>query len=645
MSESSQALEGLNNMQKEAVLTTVGPLLIVAGAGAGKTKTITHRIAHLIETGVRPESILAITFTNKAAREMRERTDTMLNIAGVRSRPHFATFHSLGVHILREQGFRIGLPRHFAILDESGAISLIKEAMKREGIDPKQYEPKKIRGVISREKGAGRTQEEYEREVGSGFGDIVASVWREYNRLCTREQALDFDDLLLKSWQLLDSNLDVRNAYLARWKYIHVDEYQDTNELQYRIVMLLVGEGNNLCVVGDSDQNIYSWRGANLKNILHFERDFPDAKVVMLEENYRSTKTILAAANAVIKKNEIRVEKNLFTNGADGEKTVVCECFDEATEANFIAGIAEAKNKEGVQYHDMAVLYRANFQSRALEEAMLRHGLPYQVLGTKFFERKEVKDILAYIHASFDPSLIGNDMKRIINVPARDIGERTFEKIAEGAWDLLPAKKAEKVRSFIALLENIHNKSETLPPSELIKFIITESGLERALLEGTEEDHERLENIRELVTVARRYDEEEHALEKMLDDAALVSDQDSLMHSAGGIRLMTVHAAKGLEFHTVFITGLEENLFPHSHFGEKQNKESKEEERRLMYVALTRAKEKLYLSYAGMRFIYGAREVHAPSQFLEDIPTELLEYEFKLTSEDSGGNYKTIFLD
>lgn len=638
-------LKGLNPMQQQAVLHQEGPLLIVAGAGAGKTKTITHRIAHLIKKGVSPEQILAITFTNKAAKEMRERTATLLELSGVSTRPHFATFHSLGVLLLREEGHQLGIPRYFSILDESRSISLIKESMKKESIDPKQYEPKKIRGVISREKSAGRTCEEYSNEVGSGFGDIVASIWRHYERLCGREQSLDFDDLLLKTWQLLNRFPEVREKYRLKWKYLHVDEYQDTNELQYRIVRLLTGPTHNICVVGDSDQNIYSWRGANLKNILHFEKDFPDTTVVMLEENYRSTKNILSAANDIIKKNEIRVEKNLFTNSSEGEKITICECYDEQTEGDYIAKKILKKNASGVAYSDMAILYRANFQSRALEEAMLRNKIPYQVLGTKFFDRKEIKDILAYIQASFDPSLVGNDMARIINIPARGIGEKTFEKIKDGSWDLLSATMLAKVNTFMQLLENIRLRQKHVPPSELIKYILVESGLEKALIEGTDEERDRLENIQELVTVAKRYDEEKDGLIHMLDDAALVSDQDTLMYTTTGVRLMTVHAAKGLEFKVVFITGLEENLFPHKGFGERKNKEQNEEERRLMYVAVTRAKEKLFLTYAGVRYIYGTREMHSLSPFLSDISETLVENEWRLTPETSEGNYKTIFLD
>lgn len=641
-------LSGLNHAQKEAVLFTEGPLLIVAGAGAGKTKTLTHRVAHLIKTGIAPEHILAITFTNKAAKEMRERADALLGVAGVTRRPLFVTFHALGVLLLRQEGHRLGIPRAFSIADESETNAFIKEAMKKEGIDPKQYEPKKIRGIISREKGNGMTHEDYAREVASGFGDIVASVWRSYERVLVREHALDFDDLLLKSWQLLDGYEDVREKYRDRFRYIHVDEYQDTNELQYRLVRLLVGPEENICVVGDSDQNIYSWRGANIKNILNFEQDFPRAKVVVLEENYRSTKTILAAANEVIKKNEMRKEKNLFTSKADGDIITVCECADEVVEGSYIASVIEKAFASGIRPNDIAILYRANFQSRVLEEAMLRANIPYHVLGTKFFERKEIKDVLAYIRVAQNPDAM-NDLRRIINIPARGIGEKTFEKVVANERGLLPDRIGKKVDEFFALMDRIREQLDTLSPSDLVKYIVVESGIEKALLEGSDEDKERLENIRELVTVAGEYDGEEDALIHFLDNAALVSDQDSLMQDGGGVRLMTVHAAKGLEFRIVFITGLEQDLFPHAHFGDRKSKEEKEEERRLMYVAITRAKEKLYLTHASMRTIYGAREIHVPSEFLLDIPDDLHECEWRLSREsDTGGgrgSFKTIYLD
>jgi len=639
-------LEGLNDAQREAVTHTEGPLLIVAGAGAGKTKTLIHRIAHLIDTGIPPESILAITFTNKAAKEMRERMDMVLGARGVRSRPYFATFHALGVYILRAHAETLGLPRHFAIADESQSLSYVKDAMKALSFDPKQYDARKIRGVISRQKGEAHTWEEYGREVSSSFGDMVARIWRLYEANLHKDHALDFDDLLLKTWLLLDGHEDIRKKWQTRFRYLHVDEYQDTNELQYRIARLLVGPEDNICVVGDTDQNIYSWRGANIKNILHFEQDYPAAKVVVLEENYRSTKTILAAANEVIKKNEMRKDKILFTRGLEGDKIVVCECLDESVEANFITESASWLIDHGVKPSDIAVLYRANFQSRILEEAFLRANIPYTVLGTRFFERKEIKDILSYIKCALNPESM-LDFKRIINVPARGIGEKTLEKILSGQNDLLPATTARKVSDFFTLLEKIKEQIPLLSPSALIKFVVVESGIEKMLLDGDDDDKDRLENVRELVTVATAYDihdGEEDSLVLFLDHASLASDQDTLMQNGGGVRLMTVHASKGLEFQSVFVSGLEQDLFPHTRFGDKVTKEEREEERRLMYVAITRAKEKLYLSYAGIRTIYGAREIHFPSEFISDIPDDLIEQTWRLVREDKSGD-KWIYLE
>lgn len=640
---SMDILDGLNNQQREAVLHTEGPLLIVAGAGAGKTKTIVHRIAHLIDTGINPESILAITFTNKAAKEMRERTDAVLGARGVRSRPHFATFHGLGVYILRAHAEKIGLPRHFTIADDSESMSYVKDAMKALGFDIKQYDARKIRSVISKEKGNAHTWEEYSREVASSFGDMVARIWKLYETNLHRDHALDFDDLLLKTWQLLDVHHDIRKYWQEKFKYLHIDEYQDTNELQYRISKLLVGPEENICVVGDTDQNIYSWRGANIKNIIHFEKDYPNTKTVMLEENYRSTKKILLAANEIIKKNVMRIDKNLFTNGIDGEKIILCECADETVEASFITEQVSLLIKEGVKASDIAVLYRANFQSRILEEAFLRTNLPYTVLGTRFFERKEIKDVLSYIKCALDPQSM-LDFKRIINVPARGIGDKTLEKILSGQSDLLPAATAKKVRDFYELIDKIKIQIDSISPSQLIKYVVIESGIEKMLIEGDEDDKERLENIRELVTVATAYDLEDEGLRLFLDHASLASDQDSITNEGGGVRLMTVHSSKGLEFRNVFIAGLEQDLFPHTHFGDKVTKEEREEERRLMYVAITRAKERLYLSYAGVRTIYGSREIHFPSEFISDIPDELIEQTWRMTKENMSGE-KWIYLE
>lgn len=673
-------LAGLNNKQKEAALHKEGPLLIVAGAGAGKTKTITHRILNLIKEGISPDKILAVTFTNKAAKEMRERI-----VRGIEkfapdqnTVPFVSTFHSLGVYIIKENARMLGLNRHFTILDEQDSLTLVKESLKDAGLDPKQYEPRKIRNIISREKGKFVELGDFEERASSpmaGYLDrVVAQVWDLYEKKKVKEQTLDFDDLLLKAVKLLKERRDVRSMYQEKWNYIHVDEYQDTNEVQYLMASFLTGENKNLCVVGDADQNIYSWRGANLKNILNFEKDYLDAKIIMLEENYRSTKNILEAANVVIKKNKFRPDKNLFTNKEKGEKISLYEALDETDEADFVATKIleifdnEGKNivsgssaqRDGVSkaifqqknmradgnniFTEIAVLYRANFQSRALEEAMLRYNIPYQVLGVKFFERKEVKDTLAYLRAALNPESL-SDIKRIINFPRRGIGKATLVKIFAKDLENIPIKTMVKINNFYKILEEIRLKMEVGRASEVIKFTIKKSGIETELREGTEEDTERLENIKELATLALKYDNlgNGEGIEKLLEDASLASDQDSMMHEEkkdkkDGVKLMTVHASKGLEFKYVFIAGLEDGLFPHERQGESKAGEDSEEERRLFYVALTRAREKVFLSFADFRTIFGSRQINIPSEFIADIPTDIIE------AEGEKGAIKTIYI-
>jgi DNA helicase-2/ATP-dependent DNA helicase PcrA len=680
-------LKGLNSEQKEAALHMKGPLLIVAGAGAGKTKTITHRIVNLIKNGVPPEKILAVTFTNKAAKEMRERiiTEIKKNAKGQDKIPFVSTFHSLGVYIIKENARLLGLTRYFTILDESDATSLIKEIMKELSIDPKQYDPKKIKNIISREKGKFTHLKDYEEREGNGaspLGRIVTQVWNLYEKQKMKENSLDFDDLLLKATKLLQENKEIREIYQDKWEYIHVDEYQDTNEVQYLMTKLLSEKHKNICVVGDADQNIYSWRGANLKNILSFEKDYPKAKIVLLEQNYRSTKNILEAANEIIKKNKYRPDKNLFTDNGTGEKIGLYEALEENDEAEFVAtkileivdqgtnllsrGLSQADGPRGsagpagpdsdpakaefVPWSDIAVLYRANFQSRALEEAMLRYNIPYQVLGVKFFERKEIKDTLAYLRAALNPDSL-SDIKRIINFPSRGIGKVTLLKIFANETGSLPVKMQIKINNFYDTLEEIKEKIKISKASEVIKFVVKKSGIEQELSSGTEEDVERLENIKELATLALKYDNLENGtgVEKLLEDASLASDQDSIMigeekKEVVGVKLMTVHASKGLEFKYVFVTGLEDGLFPHERRGEDSPAsaqgygEAQEEERRLFYVAITRAKEKLFLSFANFRTIFGSRNINAPSEFISDIPADLLEKE----GEASG--IKTIYL-
>jgi DNA helicase-2/ATP-dependent DNA helicase PcrA len=638
-------IEGLNPEQKEAVMATEGPVLIVAGAGAGKTKTITHRIGNLIDSGVTPEAILAITFTNKAAREMRERVLRLLGrpegsggVGGFRPRglPWVGTFHGLGVHILREKGEAIGVPKRFTILDKDDALSLLRRAMKDCGIDTKEFPPSKIHSLISRHKsnmeGSGNIENLTQNRL---LGIMIRRAYERYEKLLVEEGALDFDDLLVKTVRLLETHPDVLKYFRTQWQYIHVDEYQDTNTVQYRLVRLLADGHRNLCVVGDSDQNIYSWRGASIANILKFEEDYPGAKVILLEENYRSTETILAAANAVIEKNTLRKPKRLFTNKKGGDMVGVYESYDENDEGRWIAGKIAKLMEKGVHPAEVAILYRTNFQSRVLEEALLYAGIPHQVLGTRFFERKEVKDVLAYIRAAQNPkSTI--DMGRIINVPVRGIGKVTLDKIIAGQKDSLPTATRAKVDAFYKILVRIREAGETKKPSELVAFTIIESGISKSLMGGDEEDQERLGNVRELVTLATKYDflPEDEATEQFLADVALLSDQDNMNTSNDAARLMTVHAAKGLEFPYVFITGLEQDLFPSRRAGEENRDLSeREEERRLFYVAITRAAKQVFLSHASFRTIFGQRQVNLPSEFLEDIPSHLMEYEEKPKSE------------
>ena len=631
-------LESLNEKQKEAVLYTEGPLLIVAGAGAGKTKTITHRIIHLIHQGIAPEQILAVTFTNKAAKEMRDRVYTLLedrihgsdSYGGGRG-PFVSTFHALGVHIIKEHAHLLGLTKHFSIADEHDALVIIKDAMKNRGIDPKQYEPRKIKSIISKSKGDFITQQTFSENANSNLTSIVAALWHDYEEGLRKEKALDFDDLLLQSVLLLKKNPYIKDSYQDRFRYVHIDEYQDTNEVQYELTKLLVGKSENICVVGDTDQNIYSWRGANIKNMINFEKDYPSAKVILLEQNYRSTKTIIEAANAIIEKNMYRMPKTLFTENLIGDAISVHQAYDEVREAGFVAHTIHELLRTTDPHH-IAILYRANFQSRALEEALLGLQIPYQVLGVKFFDRKEIKDVLSYIRASYNKESL-SDIKRIINIPARGIGKVTIVKLFANLFSELPATMQSKINSFYALLESIREYTDTHTPSESIKFVIQKSGLEEQLMHGTTDEQERLENMRELVTLATKYDAlpQGEAIEKLLEDAALSSDQDTLMHKATGVRLMTVHASKGLEFKYVFITGLEQDLFPHTKMGSK-SKEDSEEERRLFYVALTRAEHKLYLSYAELRTIFGMKQVNTPSEFIYDIPEHLVTFEQGPTS-------------
>jgi len=629
MSKLSNPLAGgLNSRQKKAVVSTQGPVLVLAGAGAGKTKTIAERIRHLVETGVSPSAILAITFTNKAAKEMRERIAQGLRSAS--EHPFVSTFHSLGVYILREQSAQAGIKRHFTIFDRDDSKKAVREALLTMGFDPKTHDPDRITSIISREKGQGLGVEDYGGRGEYGyFSGVVEQVWPEYEKILKRDNALDFDDLLLKTMNLLNDNQTVREFYQNIWQYIHIDEYQDTNRVQYKITQMLVGKNKNICVVGDVDQNIYSWRGADIKNILDFEKDYPDAKVITLEENYRSTQTILEAANRVIEKNKIRLKKNLFTTNSEGERISLFRGFNEADEAEFITSRVAELIRKGGSPAEIAVLFRANFQSRVLEEAFMNSAIPYQLLGTRFFERKEVKDIVSYLRAAINSDSL-SDMKRVVNTPARGIGKTTVLKIFSNNESSLPSATKAKLSSFRTLLGEIERASRQKRPSETISFIIKVSGLEKKWKDGRDEGRARLENAYELSNFASRYDNESPAegILHFLSDAALQSDQDEMKDEEKAVRLMTVHASKGLEFDTVFVSGLEDGLFPHRRTSEEMTKpEEREEERRLFYVALTRARKKVFLSYAETRTLFGRRQTNIPSEFIYDIPEALVEEE------------------
>ncbi|MFA7216519.1 MAG: UvrD-helicase domain-containing protein [Candidatus Paceibacterota bacterium] len=624
-------LKSLNNEQKEAVLSTEGPVCIVAGAGAGKTKTVTYRIFHLIKKGVLPENILAITFTNKAAKEMKERVFSLMkeNNLNLNTKPHISTFHSLGVSIIRQNHNALNVSKNFTIFDKTDQKKAVKDACVSIGLEPKEYVDK-ISHIISNEKNNGNDLSSYLEKTSSDYlSEATKNVWTLYEKVLQKEKALDFDDLLLKIVHLFKRNEDILEKYQNFYKYIHVDEYQDTNKIQNEIVELLARKLRNLCIVGDTDQNIYSWRGAQIKNMLHFERKYPEVKTFFLEQNYRSTKKILLVANKIIEKNSFRIPKKLFTENEDGGNIGLFQARNETDEAHFIALKSLDLINNGVSPNQIAVLYRANFQSRALEEACIGYNVPYQMIGTKFFERKEIKDVFAYIKAS----ILGettSDFVRAISVPPRGIGKTTIHKILNNEEGALPPSTKIKIKQFRELLSEFQKTLTTQKPSEAIKFIITQSGLDKMYDTKKEEDMERLENIMELVSLATHYDEmpPEDAINQFLTDGALVSDQDNIDETKEGIHLMTVHASKGLEFDYVFVCGLEADLFPHNRFNEsKKSGEDSEEERRLFYVAVTRTKKKLFLTFAQTRTIFGTTQINAPSEFLEDIPEEYTEKE------------------
>lgn len=629
-----QYLEGLNERQKEAVLSTEGPISVLAGAGSGKTRVLTTRIYHLIRQGTPAERILAVTFTNKASREMKERLAVLLGDAPL---PFVATFHGLGRELLQQYGRAIGVPRYFSVYDRDDSERAIKEALKGMDIDPKEVPARAILFRISRAKGEGLTAEAFRaKHASEGFRARIASeVWLKYDATLAKEKALDFDDLIAKPVQLLREHEDVRALAQERFAYLHLDEYQDTNELQGRLANMLAEKHRNLFVVGDIDQTIYTWRGATIDNLLTFDETYPEAKTIVLEHNYRSTKTIVAASNAIIEKNKNRKEKRAVTDNADGAPVRLHVSDTAEEEARFVAREARHAIRGGTLPEEIAVLYRTNFQSRVLEEAFLGEGVPYRLLGTRFLDRKEVKDVIAWVRLALDPAR-DTDRVRAVQAPSRGIGKVTVAKMAAGKLDGLAPGVRAKVDAFESIVATLHEESQTAAPSAFVRRVIQLSGLEETLVKGGDDDKERLENVKELATLASRYDHVPgtEGLDAFLADTALAGDQDELdrprSDGAGksGVTLMTVHASKGLEFGTVFVTGLEEGLFPHEGMGNDDEERDEEEERRLFYVAMTRAKSQLILTMARVRRIYGTDYLSEPSSFLHDIDPGLMQVDY-----------------
>lgn len=626
-------LEGLNVEQKIAVLAPDGPISVLAGAGSGKTRVLTTRIYHLIRKGVEADKILAVTFTNKAAREMKNRIINMLGADVSSHSPLITTFHGLGRELLESYGSRIGIPRFFSIYDRDDSEKAVAAALKALDVSAKELSPRDVLRRISRHKGEGiLVGEFYEKYAKNSFSNrIVSEVWLHYERTLKKEKALDFDDLIALPLRMLEEHADVRELAQNRWRYINIDEYQDTNELQERLTSLLAEKHKNLFVVGDGDQAIYGWRGAKMENILNFEKKYPEARTIILKRNYRATKNLVNAANDVIEKNKNRKEKYSTTERVTGEPIIVHLASSAEDEALWIARRIKNQMSEGRKQEEIAILFRTNFQSRALEEGLLNVGVPYKLLGTHFFARKEVKDVLAWMRLAMDPSREADRMRAAVS-PPRGIGRITLGKLVAGKRSALRAGEMAKVEQFEKTVLELSIATKTLIPSEFVKLTIEKSGTRRALFdEGNEEDRERFENVEELASVAARHDAipGEESIAAFLADAALASDQDEMdMGEKASVHLMTVHAAKGLEFDTVFVSGMEEGLFPHQGMN-RDNGRDEEEERRLFYVAITRAKERLFLTLARIRKIYGSDCFSEPSSFLGDIRKPLMLYDEK----------------
>lgn len=650
-----ELLTGMNDKQTEAVLQTEGPLLVLAGAGSGKTRVLTHRVAYLIEhNNVMPWRILAITFTNKAAKEMRERVIKLLGPDG--NDVWVSTFHALCVRILRRDGDKLGYNRAFTIADPGEQRTLIKRVLQQQNLDIKKFDPRSVLGAISNAKNALQTPAMMREAASNPFETTVATVYESYQRELQANQAMDFDDLIMLTIKLFNQDADVLGYYQDKFQYIHVDEYQDTNDAQYTLVNLLAKKHGNLCVVGDGDQSIYGWRGANMENILNFEHDYPDAHVTLLEQNYRSTKTILQAANDVIQRNVNRKKKDLWTDNAEGEPISYYRGQNENDEAHYVvAKIQEEREQNHHDYGDFAILYRTNAQSRVIEETLVKANIPYTMVGGhKFYDRKEIRDVLAYLTLVANPA-DSMSLERIINEPKRGIGATSVEKLRDFAemndWTELEATQnislattlGARVRTamekFGLTLKHVQDRAATMSVSDMTSELLDQTGYMAALKASKNLEAEtRIENIEEFLSVTQKFDDDwdnadhdetEDRLVEFLADLALVSAQDDVEEEPAEVTLMTLHAAKGLEFPVIFLMGLEEGIFPLSRA--MLEDDELEEERRLAYVGITRAQEKLYLTNAYSRMLYGRRQTNPQSRFVTEIAPELLHLDYSET--------------
>ncbi len=640
-------LDNLNKEQKEAVLNTEGPLLILAGAGSGKTKVLTTKIAYLIEEcGISPYNILAITFTNKAAKEMKDR---IFNLVGIKAKnAQVSTFHSFGVKILTENYDKLGYEKNFIIMDSDDSLSIVKKILKNKGLDPKSYNPNSIRNQISSCKNEMMSYSDYEKFAIGDYEKIVYEVYKEYEETLKNNNSIDFDDLLLLPIKLFKEYPEVLRSYQERFQYVLIDEYQDTNEVQYILSKMICAKYKNICCVGDEDQSIYSFRGANYKNILNFEKDYPNAKVIKLEQNYRSTTTILNAANNVIKHNKDRKDKVLWSNKGEGEKITYYRGYNGIDEAQYVSRKIKQLINDGIEYQNIAILYRTNAQSHTIEEELLKDSIPYRIVGgVGFYSRKEIKDVLAYLRLIYS-SRDNVSLLRVINVPKRGIGNKTISNLIEKAntesksiYDVISSGKE---LAFKEMIESLRKQSESLTLTELVERILEVTGIKKEYEEEkTLEADIRLENLEELKTVTRTFEEREGvvSLEDFLLEVSLVTDVNEYDKDPNKVSLMTVHSVKGLEFDYVFIIGVEEGLFPH--INSILNGNELEEERRLMYVAITRAKEKLYIVNARTRMLFGTDTANVPSRFIGEINSELIDKEFEEKEVENKVNVEEKF--